>query len=146
MNHPNPRTRGIALAGLAALAGLILGCGAQEASLPGAVYAAQVPVYPAATYESSMGGSSSYSIGGPATSESTSWFFKTSDSMAKVVEFYQARLSGARRETTDRGEVSFHLDPAGASDGEYVEVIVRPGTIQIHESVSPGKKTGDSAL
>ena len=86
-------TAAVCLVGLLAL---LNACGgSEEAKLPGAVYAKGIPVYPGAKYVGSMGGHSSDSIGGPASSESQSWFFKISDPVEEVAAFYKKNLPGA---------------------------------------------------
>ncbi len=117
-------------------------CGStEEASLPGAVYAKGIPVYPGAKYIGSMGGHSSDSIGGPSSSESQSWFFKVSDPVEEVAAFYKKKLPGAQAGQEDENNPTFTLTPPGAEEGEYVQVIIRrTGDLQIHESLKPGKK------
>jgi hypothetical protein len=117
------------------------GC-AKKSALRGAVYAQAVAVYAPATYEGVMGGKSG-GLDGEASSESVSWFFDTQDSKDKVVAFYDKALPGATKEVTDE-EVTYTFVPTGAEADEQVEVIVRDGQIQIHESTRPGKHTDPS--
>jgi len=133
------RIPSLALACTLGFLALEAGCGG-GASLPGAVYADVVPVYPGATYDGAMGGSTSEDIGGPAISDSMSWFFNVEDSVEDMVDFYQEQLPGARLEKDDVGDNTFTLIPEGAAEGEYVQVIVRNGQLQIHESLKPGRK------
>ena len=124
------------------------GCGAvtPTAKLPGAVYAAQVPVYPSSTADGMMGGSYRGSIGGPDITQTQSWFFKTTDSMDEVVAFYEEKLVGATKETEeDDGEeqVTFKFVPKEAEEGEEITVWIKPGTFQITEEVLPGKIKDD---
>ena len=121
---------------------LLVACGGgTETTLPGAVYAKVVPVYPGAKYVGAMGGQSSDDIGGPVTGESQSWFFKISDPAQEVVAFYKKKLPGAKMENDDAGDPTFTLIPPGAEEGEHVQVICRKsGDLQIHESLKPGKK------
>lgn len=65
-----------------------------------------VPVYPGATYDGAMGGSTSEDIGGPAISEGTSWFFKVEDPVEDMVDFYREELPGARRSDRSHGQTS----------------------------------------
>ena len=134
----------VAAAGcLVGLLALHAACGSSstEASLPGAVYAKGVPVYPGAKYIGTMGGQSSDSIGGAATSESQSWFFKTEDPTEKVAAFYKDKLPAAEAGQDDENSPTFTLKPSGAEEGEYVQVIIRrTGDLQIHETLKPGKK------
>jgi hypothetical protein len=131
----------IAAACLTGLMTLQVACGSAGNSLPGAVYAKVVPVYPGAKYIGSMGGQSSDAIGGPVTAESQSWFFKISDPAEKVEAFYKKKLPGAEMEKDDAGDPTFTLIPDGAEEGERVQVICRKsGQLQIHESRRPGKK------
>ena len=126
---------------LTGLMALQIACGSAGNSLPGAVYAKVVPVYPGAKYVGSMGGQSSDDIGGPVTGESQSWFFKISDPVEDVEAFYKKKLPEAKLEKDDAGDPTFTLIPAGAEEGERVQVIYRnTGQLQIHESRKPGKK------
>ena len=131
----------------AAVATLVFGCSkgtTDQASLPGAVYARQVPIYPSATYEDAMGGTYSGRIGGPPVSESLSWFFKVSDPPEKVIAFYEEKLPGAERGVMtgldDADDPTFTVVPTGAEEGEYVRVTVGRGKLQITEVVKPGKR------
>jgi len=131
----------VAAACLTGLMALQVGCGNAGNSLPGAVYAQVVPVYPGAKYVGSMGGQSSDDLGGPVTGESQSWFFKVSDPVDDVEAFYRKKLPGAKLEKDDAGDPTFTLIPDGAEEGERVQVIYRnTGQLQIHESRKPGKK------
>lgn len=136
------RTRGLAL-GVVLLAALACG-GDPAAVLNGAVYAAQIPVYPGAHYEDSMGGKFYGDIGGPVITESLSWFFKLEDSPSKAVQFYEGKLPAGSRvedeESQQPGETVFRFVPAGAADGEDVTVSIRAGELQITEQVKPGKR------
>jgi hypothetical protein len=140
------RRDAIALLEVVALAlsfGILMGCQKKEeqkVSLRGAVYAKTLPIYPSAVYEDAMGGTYSETIGGPATFESLSWFFKVSDPAEKVVEFYRTRLSGASEGKWEDGDPKFTVVPTGAEEGEEVVVTIRPGTLQITEVVKPGKR------
>ena len=136
--------------------------------LPGVVYGSQIPIYPSAVFEDSMGGNYYETIGGPVTYESLSWFFKVSDPMDKVVAFYDSRLlSGSRieegkTESKEAGEaeaeeentqevstnqqrpedVRFKFVPTGADEGEDVSITISSGKLQITEVVRPGKRKG----
>ncbi len=115
--------------------------GDSEDPLPGSVYAKTVPVYPGTKYVGTIGGSSSEDVGGPATSQSQSWFFKTSDPAEEVVAFYKKKLPKAEMTSDGAGEFTFTLVPEGAEEGERVQVILhRGGDLQIHESIKAGKK------
>ena len=120
------------------------GCGllASGPKLRGAVYANQVPVYPSATPDGMMGGTYSGSVGGPAVSQTQSWFFKIEDPVDKVVAFYEKKLAGATKEVDD-GEVTFTLAPTGGAKGEELTVRIEPGRLQITEEVLPGKIKDD---
>ncbi len=134
--------------------------------LPGVVFGSQIPVYPSAVFEDSMGGNYYETIGGPVTYESLSWFFKVSDPMDKVVAFYATHLPHASRaedeatgeqeteaseaeeeetekENTDQQEtkdVRLTFVPVGAEEGEDVTIHISPGKLQITEVVKPGKR------
>lgn len=134
---------GLGLAVVASLAGCSSLDSGQSAgaALPGAVYAAgQIPLYPSATFESAMGGTTYGSVGGPAVNESLSWFFAVADPPEKVLAFYEQKLAGARRDVNADDEPTLTLVPAGADDGEYLRVTVGPGRLQITEVVRAGKR------
>lgn len=129
-----------AAAAAALFAWALVGCGPvdEPVKLEGAIYAHRVPVYPSATYDGTMGGTYSGSFGGPAISQSQSWFFNTDDSVEKVAAWYEERLPDASREEED-GEVTLSFVPEGAEEGEKVNVFIRPGRFSINEEVKPGK-------
>jgi hypothetical protein len=136
----------LSVVGLWLVAGaLFAGCSSSEsgasaaAAFPGAVYAGQLPLYPSATLEGSMGGSTYGRVGGPAVSSSLSWFFTVSDPADKVLAFYEARLSGAAR-GDDGDHPTLTLVPAGAEEGEYLRITVSPGKLQITEVVRAAKR------
>ena len=110
------------------------------AALPGAVYAGQLPLYPSATFDGAMGGTTYGSIGGPAVNSSLSWFFAVADPPEKVLAFYEAKLTGARRDDSDADEPTLTLVPAGAAAGEYLRITVSPGRLQITEVVQAAKR------
>jgi hypothetical protein len=144
MSDSRVRNLTIAAVGLIGLMTLLAACGGggavSEALLPGAVYAKVVPVYPGAKYVGSTGGQSSH--GGAVTSESQSWFFKTSDPAEDVVAFYKKKLPKADLRDDDSGDPTFTLIPEGAEQGERIQVIFhKGGDLQIHESLKPGKKS-----
>ena|SRR5688572_25643375 len=110
----------------------------KQTTYPGAVYAeATVAAYKPAEFDGAMGGESSGDEG-TESSESVSWFFKTTDPKDKVVAFYEAKLVGASKEVGEE-DVTFRFVPAGAEPGEEVQVIVSEGRIQVHESTRVGK-------
>lgn len=119
---------------IAALAAF--GCSVGQTRLEGAVFAGSVPVVKNATFDGQMGGTS-YGDNPQDTSKSTSWFFITEQRMEEVVAFYREELAGwTSEEDSDGGQpsVTFTGRPDGASEGEYMQVIVSPGKVQIHES------------
>lgn len=118
---------------------VMVACG-KSTSLPGAVYANQVPVYPSAVYDGAMGGDYMDEVGGAVTLKSQSWFFKTDDAVEKLATFYAEHLPGATKNVDDEGEVTFTLVPTGAGEGESVVVRINPGKLQITEKYKPGRK------
>ena len=118
----------------------VVGCGNGKASLPGAVYAGQVAVYPSAVYDGAMGGDYSEEVGGPVTLKSQSWFFKTDDAVEKVIAFYEKQLPSVVKSVDEEGEVTFTLIPAGAEQGEDVVVRINPGKLHITERFKLGKR------
>jgi hypothetical protein len=141
------RVRAAALGLGLVVTALAAGCSSTDsgpstgAALPGAVYAGQVPLYPSATFETAMGGTTyAGRIGGAVVNESLSWFFVVSDPPEKVLSFYESKLPGAQRGASDSDEPTLTLVPTGAEEGEYLRVTVRPGRLQITEVVRPGKR------
>ncbi len=110
------------------------------AALPGAVYAGQLPIYPSATFDGAMGGTTYGQVGGPAVNSSLSWFFAVADPPEKVLAFYEAKLAGARRDDNADDEPTLTLVPAGADEGEYLRITVSPGRLQITEVVQAAKR------
>jgi len=130
-----------AAACLVGLLALQVACGSSGNSLPNAVYAKGVPVYPGAKYIGEVGGHSGGRVRGPAGNESHSWFLKVSDPADQVVAFYQGKLTGAELAKDAEDTRIFTLKPPGAEEGEFVQVIIhRNGDLQIHESLKAGKK------
>ena len=125
------------------LAALVaLGCSTSQNQLEGAVLAGGVPVVSRSTFDGQMGGTS-YGDNPAATSKSTSWFFITERPMGEVVAFYRAELEGwTCEEDSDGGQpsVTFTGRPEGANEGEYLQVIVSPGKVQIHESYAASRE------
>jgi hypothetical protein len=122
---------------IAALSAVLLGCAGKSSPLEGAVYADQVAVYRAAEFDGEMGGTSS-DLDGTVSSESRSWFFTTEDPLDEVAAWYEDALPKAVKKV-DGAEITFTLVPEGAEPDEEVQVILRQGTIQIHESTRVGK-------
>ena len=120
------------------LAVIIAGCHGPR--ITGAVYAGQISVYPKATFVTTSRGSYTDSAGRPPRLESESWFFKFQDSMPRVVDYYQHHLSSAHRDDDDDGNVTFTFVPKEAESGEHVSVTIRPGALQISETLKPGKR------
>jgi hypothetical protein len=116
------------------------GC-AKKAALPDAFYAGNmVPLYPHAELRDQMGGHSS-GDGPEANWDDMAWFMNSKDDPAKIVAFYDARLTGWQKETDENGDTKYETAPEGASEGEHVYVVIHPnGEIQIGESVKSGKK------
>ena len=54
--------------------------------------------------------------------------------------YYRAHLPSGAQETNETGEIRFRFVPKGAEEGEDVTVTVKPGEIQINETVKAGKK------
>jgi len=104
--------------------------------MKGAVYAGAIPLYPGAKLEDVMGGNYYENVGGPVTFRSTSWFFKVSDPVDKVTEFYRKNLpQGSHPVEAQEGDHAFEWVPPGAVAGEEVSVTVREGEVQIGETI-----------
>jgi len=130
------RLGALILAGMSAIA--LVGCSVVErrSELEGSVYARQVPAYPSAKFEDSMGGTTSEGIGGRAVSKSQSWFYSVSDPVDTVAAFYTQNLPTATKEV-DGDSVVFRLKPKDAGPDESVVVTVEPGRLQITEILTP---------
>jgi hypothetical protein len=112
------------------------GLGPAKNPLKGAVYASEIPIYPGARFTDIMGGNYYEESGGPVTFTSQSWFFDLTDPVEKVIQFYQAKLPPGHHEVEgEEGSVTFEWTPPGAVDGEDVTVVIRPGQLQIGETV-----------
>lgn len=124
------------------------GCSTSSSQLEGAVFAGKVPVVKNAQFDGQMGGTS-YGDHPEDTSKGSSWFFTTEAPMDEVVAFYSEHLQGwTREEDSDGGEknVTFTTRPEGAGEGEYMQVIISPGKVQIHESYNANReKSGASS-
>lgn len=132
-----------ALAASMLLAGLSLGCSAaQHTSLPHAVYANAVPIYPGAELEDAMGSTS-----GGDTPESQSdgmaWFFDVQAPEDQLVAFYEKKLPGAKRDPVWQEGVRLVWVPPGAQPGEEVAIVIGENELTIHEDVRPGKRPGN---
>jgi hypothetical protein len=124
---------------LALLAAVVGGCTKKATPLSGAVYVAQIPVYPSAVFVDSGGGKYYAEIGGAPTFESRSWSFTIADAPVSVAAFYESRLpEGSRHD--DEGEPMFKFTPKGAEEGERVTIRIEPGKLHISELVKPGKR------
>ena len=119
-----------------------LGCGAKPASLPYAVYANDVPIYPGAVLEDAMG---STSIGDTpeSMSDGMAWFFNVQAPAEKLVAFYEKRLPQARRDPNWEDGVRLVWAPKGAAPGEELAVVIAENTLSIREDVRPGKRPGN---
>ncbi|MFO0983726.1 MAG: hypothetical protein U1E76_18680 [Planctomycetota bacterium] len=137
-------TRARALALSITVAAAFACSGERAAELRGAVYPAQIPVYPGARYQDSMGGKFYGDIGGPVITESLSWFFTVADPEPDVTRFYETKLPAGSRVTDDGDDqpdqTVFRFVPAGASEGEDVTVTIHAHELQITEQVKPGKR------
>ncbi|MBL8989434.1 MAG: hypothetical protein SFV24_16090 [Gemmatimonadales bacterium] len=112
----------------------------EDSPLKGAVYATAIPVWEDAKLTDITGGNYYNDIGGPVTFTSKSWFFKLSDPVTEVADFYRKNLpAGAKPTEAEDGAVAFEWLPPGAKEGEEVSVTVREGELQISETVkAPG--------
>ena len=116
---------------------VLAGCGAQP-KLTGAVYANSVPIYKNLSPRDQMGGHYE-DENGNVTSQSQTWFFNTSDSRERIVEYYKQRFPEATMSNDETGEVLFKCVPKGAEDGESVWVAIGDDGFRIGEACKPGK-------
>jgi hypothetical protein len=134
---------GTALALILASAFAVLGCGrAKQTAMPHAVYANQVPIYPGAVLQDAMGSTSVGDTPESAT-DGMAWFFEVKASSETMRAFYEKKLPGATQDPEWTSGVRLVWVPKGAAPGERVEIILEDNSIQIGESVKPGKRAGN---
>jgi hypothetical protein len=119
-----------------------LGCGAKQSALPHAVYASQVPIYPGAVLEDAMGSTSAGDTPESVT-DGMAWFFDVKASAQTMLAYYEKKLPKATRDSEWTDGVRLVWVPEGAAPGERVEIILEDNSIQIGESVRPGKRAGN---
>jgi len=134
------RTPIVALIVLSTLA--LAGCGAKPTSLPHAVYANAVPIYPGATLEDAMGSTSAGDTP-ESMSDGMAWFFDVDAPADRMVAFYEKKLPGAKRDPVWQEGVRLVWIPPGASPGEEVSVVIGENELSIREAVKPGKRPGN---
>ena len=106
--------------------------GAETAEdLPGITFAASVPLYPGTEFVSEGGGEYSQTAGEWARYEA--WTLTLPDSKAKVVAFYDSKLTGAERDAND-DYVTYTLKHG---DKERTEVRVREDSVELFEFRKP---------
>lgn len=98
------------------------------ADLPGATFAASVPIYPGATYVDRTGGEHSDSARQRFRYET--WMLKFQDPRDRVVAFYDGKYPNAERDAGG-GDVQYTVDPDGT--GKRVEIRVFEGELEITE-------------
>ena len=126
-----------------ALTLVLTGCAVREARWSGetaklAVYATQIPLYPGAKVEDAMG-SESYGDDPSTYSEGMMFWFKVEAPQDKVVAWYDMKLTNAKRDVDDDGNIVYTLTPNGADVGEDMGVILEPGKIRVFEHTKGGK-------
>lgn len=109
---------------------------AEAASL--AVYATQVPLYPGAMIEDSMG-NESYGDDPESYSEGMVWWYNVRAPQEDIVSWYAAKLPNAKREVLEDGAVQFTLAPQGGEAGEDMGVIIENGKFRVFENTKAGK-------
>ena len=134
--------RSIVLATLSLCALASMGCGAKQATLPHAVYANAVPVYPGAKLEDMMG-STSMGDAPESMSDGMAWFFDVKAPADKMVAFYEQKLPNAKRDPEWVDGVRLVWVPEGAAPGEELAVVIEDNRLSIRESVRPGKRPGN---
>jgi len=129
----------LALLALPALSGLA-GC-SRSSILPDATYAERmIPIYPRATLADQMG-SNSFGDEPGESWDGMAWWLTSKDDPEKIVEFYEAKLTGWQREVDETGAIVFRTVPPSGEAGEEVYVrLGNDGRIQIGESVKSSKK------
>ena len=105
-------------------------------SLSGAELATKVPAFPDATFRQVTTGDYFEGLGESLALTRRSWFFETSTPLNAVADFYRENLpAGSEVGVGGDGTVVFEWAPTGAAEGESVLVIVRPGELQVSETV-----------
>lgn len=117
------------------IAGLVpVGLAANQ--LRGAELATKVPTFPNATFRNVTTGDYFEGLGESLALTRRSWFFDTSTPVSAVADFYRENLpAGSELGVGGDGAVLFEWAPPGAAEGESVLIIVRPGELQISETV-----------
>jgi hypothetical protein len=133
---------GLAPAALALCVLAVAGCGATSTSLPYAVYADQIPIYPGAVLQDAMGSTSAGDTP-ESVSDGMAWFFEVKAPADKVIAFYERRLPEAKRDPAWEDGVRLVWVPRGAAPGEELSVVIGENELSIRESVKPGKRPGD---
>lgn len=118
------------------------GCGVRHMTLPHAVYASAVPIYPGATLEDAMG-STSGGDSPESMSDGMAWFFDVEAPADQMVAFYERNLPGAKRDPVWQQGTRLVWIPPGASPGEEVSIEISENDLTIHEEVRPGRRPGN---
>jgi hypothetical protein len=118
----------------------LAGC-SRTSLLPDATYAEQmIPIYPRAQLADQMG-SNSFGDEPGESWDGMAWWLRSKDDPQKIVEFYEAKLTGWQRDVDETGAIVFKTVPPGGDEGEEVYVrIGNDGRIQIGESVRSSKR------
>jgi hypothetical protein len=135
-------TRTLPVAALVIGALALAGCGAKKISLPYAVYANEIPIYPGAVLRDAMGSTSAGDTP-ESMSDGMAWFFQVEAPADKLLAFYEKRLPGARRDTEWEDGVRLVWVPKGAAPGEELAVVIAENELSIREAVKPGKRPGN---
>ena len=131
-----------ALAAFSMLALALSGCGAGQATLPHAVYADAVPIYPGAVLEDAMGSTTAGDTP-ESVSDGMAWFFDVQAPADRLIDFYQRKLPTARRDPDWQEGVRLVWVPEGAAPGEEVSIVIGENELSIREDVRPGKRPGN---
>jgi hypothetical protein len=135
-------TRTLAMVALLAVALGPAGCGARATSLPYAVYADEIPIYPGAVLRDAMGSTSAGDTP-ESMSDGMAWFFDVQAPADRLLAFYEKRLPQARRDPEWEDGVRLVWVPKGAAAGEELAVLIGENELSIREAVRPGKRPGN---
>ncbi len=117
---------------------LLWGCSSKPPDLEGAIHKDMIPVYARSAHDpkQALAGSESEST------YSKYWDLTYTDPQEKVVEFYKAKLPGAKMEQVADG-TQFTWEFPGAEKDEYIEITVRKNLIHTVECLKLGKHKRD---
>ena len=102
---------------------------------PRAVYANQVPVYPAAELTDAMGSESWGDEEGSYSQGMCWWFSFPSGEREKLIAFYRTALPHVEPTTMEDGDLHWEFAPTGGRSKETISVVISDDKFSIREEV-----------